>query len=127
MGCCEESVGPTRHTRAQHLHMVGDMPSSKIIGLISDHTTLSLGLGVTVVALAIAAGALGAGAVVVVGEEVAVVSDEEFGGVEVACPPLVERFASTMTVRVVVVVRPDWSVATYWMVSVASSVRVTCA
>ena len=36
------------------LHMVGDMPSSKIIGLISDHTNLSLGLGVTVVALAIA-------------------------------------------------------------------------
>ena len=36
------------------LHIVGDMPSSKIIGIISDHSNLSLGLGVTVVALLIA-------------------------------------------------------------------------
>jgi MFS transporter, Spinster family, sphingosine-1-phosphate transporter len=36
------------------LHIIGDMPSSKIIGLISDHSNLSLGLGVTVVALVIA-------------------------------------------------------------------------
>jgi MFS family permease len=36
------------------LHVLGDMPSSKIIGIISDHSNLGLGLGVTVVALLLA-------------------------------------------------------------------------
>jgi hypothetical protein len=37
------------------IHVVGDMPSSKIIGMISDRSNLRLGLGVTLVAMLVAA------------------------------------------------------------------------
>jgi len=37
------------------IHVVGDMPSSKIIGIISDHWNLRLGLGATLVAMVAAA------------------------------------------------------------------------
>ena len=33
------------------IHVVGDMPSSKIIGIISDHSTLRLGLASTLLAM----------------------------------------------------------------------------
>jgi MFS transporter, Spinster family, sphingosine-1-phosphate transporter len=36
------------------IHVVGDMPSSKIIGIISDHSNLRLGLGATLVAMLVA-------------------------------------------------------------------------
>ncbi len=36
------------------IHIVGDMPSSKIIGVISDHSSLRLGLGATLVAMLVA-------------------------------------------------------------------------
>jgi MFS family permease len=37
------------------LHVFGDMPSSKIIGIVSDHSNLRLGLGVTLVTMLIGA------------------------------------------------------------------------
>jgi MFS family permease len=37
------------------LHVFGDMPSSKIIGIVSDHTNLRMGLGVTLVTMLIGA------------------------------------------------------------------------
>lgn len=37
------------------IHVVGDMPSSKIIGIISDHSNLRLGLGATLIAMVAAA------------------------------------------------------------------------
>jgi len=36
------------------IHALGDAPSPRIIGLVSDHTTLSIGLGITLVTLAVA-------------------------------------------------------------------------
>jgi MFS transporter, Spinster family, sphingosine-1-phosphate transporter len=36
------------------IHVVGDMPSSKIIGVISDHFNLRLGLGSTLIAMLVA-------------------------------------------------------------------------
>ena len=49
-------VGQPRFHESAVLHVLGDMPSSKIIGIISDHSNsnLGLGLGVTVIALVIA-------------------------------------------------------------------------
>lgn len=44
------------------IHIVGDMPSSKIIGIISDHSNLRLGLGATLVAMVVAAIVFSAGA-----------------------------------------------------------------
>lgn len=44
------------------IHVVGDMPSSKIIGIISDHSTLRLGLGSTLLAMLAAAMIFFAGA-----------------------------------------------------------------
>jgi dipeptide/tripeptide permease len=37
------------------LHVFGDMPSSKIIGIVSDHTNLRVGLGVTLITMVIGA------------------------------------------------------------------------
>jgi predicted MFS family arabinose efflux permease len=37
------------------IHVVGDMPSSKVIGMISDHYNLRLGLAVTLIAFAVGA------------------------------------------------------------------------
>jgi len=37
------------------LHVFGDMPSSKIIGIVSDHSNLRMGLGITLVTMLIAA------------------------------------------------------------------------
>jgi MFS family permease len=37
------------------LHVFGDLPSSKIIGIVSDHTSLRAGLGVTLITMLIAA------------------------------------------------------------------------
>jgi MFS transporter, Spinster family, sphingosine-1-phosphate transporter len=37
------------------IHALGDAPSPRLIGLVSDHTTLSTGLGLTLITLAIAA------------------------------------------------------------------------
>jgi MFS family permease len=37
------------------LHVFGDMPSSKIIGIVSDHSNLRLGLGVTLVTMLVGA------------------------------------------------------------------------
>jgi hypothetical protein len=37
------------------LHVFGDLPSSKIIGIISDHSNLRLGLGVTLISMVVAA------------------------------------------------------------------------
>jgi MFS transporter, Spinster family, sphingosine-1-phosphate transporter len=37
------------------IHIIGDMPSSKIIGLISDHSNLRLGLGATLISMLFAA------------------------------------------------------------------------
>jgi len=36
------------------LHVFGDMPSSKIIGIVSDHSNLRLGLGITLVTMLVA-------------------------------------------------------------------------
>ena len=44
------------------IHIVGDMPSSKIIGIISDHSNLRLGLGATLVAMLVAAAIFSFGA-----------------------------------------------------------------
>jgi len=44
------------------IHIVGDMPSSKIIGIISDHSNLRLGLGATLVAMLVAAAIFSYGA-----------------------------------------------------------------
>jgi MFS transporter, Spinster family, sphingosine-1-phosphate transporter len=44
------------------IHVVGDMPSSKIIGIISDHSNLRLGLGATLVAMLAASAIFFAGA-----------------------------------------------------------------
>jgi MFS family permease len=37
------------------LHVFGDLPSSKIIGIVSDHTNLRVGLGVTLITMVVAA------------------------------------------------------------------------
>ncbi len=36
------------------LHVFGDMPSSKIIGIVSDHSNLRLGLGITLITMVVA-------------------------------------------------------------------------
>jgi predicted MFS family arabinose efflux permease len=44
------------------IHVIGDMPSSKIIGVISDHSNLRLGLGATLISMLVAAAVFFAGA-----------------------------------------------------------------
>jgi len=44
------------------IHAIGDAPSPRLIGLVSDHSTLGTGLGVTLITMIIAAGALFLGA-----------------------------------------------------------------
>jgi predicted MFS family arabinose efflux permease len=44
------------------IHALGDAPSPRLIGLVSDHSTLSTGLGVTLVTMVVAAGLLFIGA-----------------------------------------------------------------
>lgn len=44
------------------IHLFGDTPSPKIIGIISDHTNLGFGLGVTLITMLIASGVLFIGA-----------------------------------------------------------------
>jgi hypothetical protein len=44
------------------IHALGDTPSPKIIGIVSDHSTLATGLGVTLVTMLIAAVLLFGGA-----------------------------------------------------------------
>ena len=43
------------HNTLLLIHALGDTPSPKIIGVVSDHTTLSTGLGVTLVTMVLAA------------------------------------------------------------------------
>ena len=43
------------------IHVLGDAPSPRIIGLVSDHSSLHRGLGVTLITFVIAAGLLFAG------------------------------------------------------------------
>ena len=40
------------------IHALGDAPSPRLIGLVSDHTTLGTGLGVTLITMVVAAGLL---------------------------------------------------------------------
>jgi hypothetical protein len=47
------------------IHLLGDMISSPIIGVVSDHSTLSIGLGVTLITLLLGAGIFFMGAVAV--------------------------------------------------------------
>lgn len=44
------------------IHALGDAPSPRLIGLVSDHSTLSTGLGVTLITMVVAAGLLFLGA-----------------------------------------------------------------
>ena len=44
------------------IHVLGDMPSSKIIGMVSDHFNLRIGLGVTLISMVAAAAVFVAGA-----------------------------------------------------------------
>jgi predicted MFS family arabinose efflux permease len=44
------------------IHVLGDMPSSKIIGVVSDHFNLRVGLGVTLISMLVAAAVFVAGA-----------------------------------------------------------------
>jgi hypothetical protein len=44
------------------IHALGDTPSPRLIGMVSDHSTLSTGLGLTLVTLLAAAALLFAGA-----------------------------------------------------------------
>ena len=44
------------------IHALGDAPSPRLIGLVSDHTTLGTGLGVTLITMVVAAGLLFLGA-----------------------------------------------------------------
>jgi hypothetical protein len=44
------------------IHALGDTPSPKLIGIVSDHSTLALGLGLTLVTMLIAAVLLFVGA-----------------------------------------------------------------
>ena len=44
------------------IHALGDTPSPKLIGIVSDHTTLGTGLGLTLITMVIASGLLFAGA-----------------------------------------------------------------
>jgi hypothetical protein len=44
------------------IHVLGDMPSSKIIGVVSDHFNLRIGLGVTLISMVVAAAVFVAGA-----------------------------------------------------------------
>jgi Na+/melibiose symporter-like transporter len=44
------------------LHVFGDLPSSKIIGIVSDYTNLRLGLGCTLVTMVVGAGIFYVGA-----------------------------------------------------------------
>jgi dipeptide/tripeptide permease len=44
------------------IHVLGDMPSSKIIGVVSDQFNLRVGLGVTLISMLVAAMVFVAGA-----------------------------------------------------------------
>lgn len=44
------------------IHALGDAPSPRLIGLVSDHSTLGTGLGVTLISMVVAAGLLFVGA-----------------------------------------------------------------
>ncbi len=44
------------------IHALGDAPSPRVIGLVSDHSSLSTGLGLTLISMVVAAGLLFVGA-----------------------------------------------------------------
>jgi hypothetical protein len=51
------------------IHALGDAPSPRLIGLVSDHSTLGTGLGVTLITMVVAAGLLFLGAKTVARED----------------------------------------------------------